>query len=102
MSFWKACPDFQAVADRKRMPIDVIPVARFFWHTGISRLSYSPMTIEIPASHKKRAGMTRSCRVISANLQQPVKTCGHDTYENRLFRRPTLFCRNLMLLITGM
>jgi len=68
----------QAVARGKEYCRDVIPVARFL---GIpeSPRSKVPTVIEIPASHKTRAGMTRFCGVISAILQQPVKACGHDT-----------------------
>ena len=47
--------------NKKRMPSDVIPVARFMGIPESPYSGYSPATVEIPASHKTRAGMTRSC-----------------------------------------
>src|SRR3990172_1352238 len=59
-------PDAEAIVNLKKVPSNCHSGCPFFWayrpDRGRDTLGYCLTTLEIPASHKTRAGMTLSCR----------------------------------------
>jgi len=77
---------------KKRMPSAVIPVARFMGIPESRRSDYSPATVEIPASHKTRAGMTQSwglfliiCNIQNFGVEHPVLR--NSNYKQKRVRK---------------